>query len=58
MGTVSTASLQRWYVEVDNRSRVNDGWQRQPGKWVFEAAVAKAREIAVNGMIWTRLVKA
>lgn len=48
----------RWYVEVENRTAIRNGWQREPGKWVFEAAVVKAREIAINGMVWTRLVKA
>lgn len=46
--------MDRWYIEV-----LEGGfWHRMSGRWVFQAAVVKARETAINRRTCTRLVKA
>jgi len=57
--------MQRWYVDVLEGTLFDwDGivpaksWKRMSGRWLYQAAIVKARETAIAKGTWTRVVKA
>lgn len=47
--------IQRWIVEVCEGGE----WKRtHQGKWIFQAAVVRARELAINSGRTTRMIRA
>jgi hypothetical protein len=50
--------IDRWYVEIwEGKFPSSGSWRRIAGRWIFEAAREQARQRAINGGTWTRLVK-